>query len=728
MMRKLAGRSAFTIFLVGLLSLLLAVPPAHADLWDDYAKQNKIPASSKYLYSYDYIKRSWVLNEYRYGPNYQPVNKSISPSSGLPTNTANTPLSGKIVEPGKTLVRAPSTYIPTALRFGLGGLLGTAGLGIGGTSLAPANSRELALAKGVTAGCYDTGSGCTSQMQKDMMAINSCANLSGASSCASIGATGVQGETDVQKWFRTDALGLLEDLWEKITGQRSGEPNSDGHIFATGRGCNVSAAVEFRPGGPNGNGQIVLHTKMLQNSGRPSNFDPTAQQRWDSACSPAKVQQMEGLGTTQYRTTCVGVNPAEPGSYGKTNYLGGNMGISGSMTSTTDFQMINGELTHAGALCTRSSAVVAKFEILNTATQAQYNDPAYSYGAAEYTNWLNPNPELHFIEDTKLTTSWTCATPDGVQYTYSKSVTKTSALVSPDCPAGSVLLKHDIKSQIGTNPPTTIDSGASNAAEMAKYPDCARTGCAMAVNLDGQPCTVQRTECHTWPEINRTQPSRVGCQWGTYSVPTSDCHVLQDGYRSEAGVVFDPRSGTWTAIDVYGNPLAQNPQPWNPTNPNPTAGTTPGTATPPATGTTPGTGFPGTGSNPQTNDNCSAPGWSWNPVEWVKNPVVCALRDAFEPKTDIAARIGGIKDTAMTKPPLSWMPVFTGPGGGGCPDWSVTVPGFGSKNVVCDSSFTGAIVAARYPMFGLLTAAMIWPLFRSLWYAAIPIMRVHPSR
>lgn len=738
MMRKLAGRSAFTIFLVGLLSLLLAVPPAHADLWDDYAKQNKIPNSSKYMYSYDSTRRSWVPNSWRYGPNYQPLAPSINPAGGNPVNPANTPLTGKIIEPGKTIVRAPSTYIPTALRFGLGGLLGTAGLGIGGTSLAPANSRELALARGVTADCYDNNTGCNSTMLDQMMQINSCGNLTGASSCDAIGAKGSQGENFAQDWFKTDALPFLEDLWNKITGQKHNDDAPDSHIVAKGYGCNISYAIQHVPE----TNELKLHGKVTaQHRGRDAS-NITLQQRWDNGCSPSQVHSAEaGTNNHQIRTTCIGIDPNVPLSFNKLYYGTGWLGTKGAVTGNA-FEIKDGVPTSTYNTCGRpaSEVTVLHAEIVNLTPQSSISTTS-GWGLVDYSYYINPNPTLAAIEDVRATTSWTCVSGDGTQYTYSKTVGKTSAIVSPDCPVGSSLLKHDVKTQLGSDPGTvrTIDSGATDPAAVAKYPECFKPshspavlaavgGCNMKVILDGEPCQVSKPECHTWPEINRTQQSRVSCQWGTYTVPTSDCLILQDGYRSEAGVVFDPRSGTWTAIDVYGQPLAQNPQPWNPTNPNPVAGTTPGTGTPPATGTTPGTGFPGTGSNPQTNDNCSAPGWSWNPVEWVKNPVVCALRDAFEPKTDIAARIGGIKDTAMTKPPLSWMPVFTGPGGGGCPDWSVTVPGFGSKNVVCDSSFTGAIVAARYPMFGLLTAAMIWPLFRSLWYAAIPIMRVHPSR
>ena len=242
------------------------------------------------------------------------------------------------------------------------------------------------------------------------------------------------------------------------------------------------------------------------------------------------------------------------------------------------------------------------------------------------------------------------------------------------------------------------------------------------MQVEGQICTASRTECQTWPALNGSTPSPVQCKWGTYTVPTTDClAMLPNAYKSEVGTVYDPKSQTWTAIDTYGNPVPSNPQPWNPANPNPVPGTNVGT--PPAT--TPGTstGFPTEGTNP--NDNCVPGGWSWNPVDWVKNPVICALQEAFVPKTDVAARLNSTVGAIQEKPPFSWfVPVWVPPSAASCPDWNVTIPGVMSKNVVCESSFTAAIVGVRSGLFGLVATAMVWPLIRGIWYAAIPVLRV----
>jgi hypothetical protein len=364
-----------------------------------------------------------------------------------------------------------------------------------------------------------------------------------------------------------------------------------------------------------------------------------------------------------------------------------------------------------------------RVRIFNPLTQAELERVA-GYSIANYFEWVNPDPGMNSIEDAKITTSYECRTSDGVIYTFSETIVKTAAFIAPSCPAGSELVRHDISSVAPDGTKTTLDAGAEVPGSMLKYPDCAAKGCALEVYVDGTACTPARSECQTWPAVRAVQPSRVVCKWGSYVVPSSDCNALSNGYKTETGVVFDPKSGTWVAIDIYGNPVAPNAEPWNPVNPNPTPGATPGTPT----STTPGTsapGFPTTGTSPA--DGCVSPAWSWNPVDWVKNPVICALKDAFVPKTDIKTRMDTISTAAAGTVPISWISTpIIGPSGGGCPNWTVQVAGL-SKNVVCESSFTAAVVGARGPMFGIVASAMIWPLLRSIWYALIPIVRVTPS-
>lgn len=287
--------------------------------------------------------------------------------------------------------------------------------------------------------------------------------------------------------------------------------------------------------------------------------------------------------------------------------------------------------------------------------------------------------------------------------------------------------------------------------------------CKLEVYIDGQPCTAGAVMCIDWTRQLRVDPSRIECRYGGHVVDITFCYPLENLYMENPTAADqaltqpntdgnpdtkqDPRKIPWPMTptnpgpDPYPHspedPVQPEPAEPSPTpSPSPSPSTSPSTspsnspsASPSAEPSTPTEPFPPTGPNPAdpSGQNCMPGQWSWNPVDFIMIPVACALQWAFIPKKNYTGTIEGLRDAASSKPPLSWAPVFTGPGGGGCPNWVFHVPGVMSKNVVCDSSYTAAIVGARYPLLGLLTAAMIWPLFRSLWYASIPILRVQPS-
>lgn len=243
---------------------------------------------------------------------------------------------------------------------------------------------------------------------------------------------------------------------------------------------------------------------------------------------------------------------------------------------------------------------------------------------------------------------------------------------------------------IGTAPgqtPTPVWNNPRIPAS-GEYPLCApeRPGpmCSLTVTVDGKPCVdaVGSWNCANWREIanqdaGSTTP-RVQCSYGPYAGLAVDvCNPMERAYESPGGVL-----GTEANLD--GNPSTRND------------------ATP--------QGEPY--QKPETGNG----GMSGN-----------LLVDAFVPKQDVVARSEAVKAKANLKIPLAWMnPQITGPGGSGCPNWVISVPGF-SQNVICESSFTAAIVGARGPLFGLVAGVMVWPLIRSLWYASIPVLRVTPS-
>ena len=245
-------------------------------------------------------------------------------------------------------------------------------------------------------------------------------------------------------------------------------------------------------------------------------------------------------------------------------------------------------------------------------------------------------------------------------------------------------------------------------------------GCVLSVELDGHPCEAGNVECENWSEIQKNDPNntRLKCRFGPYTLPMSACNLLEQAYRIGGALA--------TELNTDGDPATQdNTNYAGQPVPQPAPG-------PVSTGTGTGTGTaPSPGAQGQPSPSADAPsrscwptGWAaFNPLEWVLKPLGCA----FIPTRDIDSRNKALAARASVKAPMSWLNMpMTGPGGGGCPNWVVKVDNL-SKNVVCESSFTGAITGARGSLFGIVAAAMIWPLLRSLWYAAIPILRVTPS-
>lgn len=740
-------RTFSAVFVAGLamlLSVALAAPAAAAgDPWWDYLKN---PNAPQYKYSFDYYKRAFRPTQGGQVPTSTklPVPPTVNPSTSGPAyylnqyrNRVPSPgspvLSGKVITPGQTVVRVPSTYgVGGAGASGatvsklLGGLrLGAfIGAGIGSTSVAPDNRKEIALSKGVSQACVDGSGTCSAAEIKTQFMIDSCGQFTGANSCDSIGGKGSEGQTASKDWFSDEALPFLADLWAKITGQRSSDkpvPPDTFYEVTMSRGCYKSYAVEYR-----GSNNLTLHSRGEIVASQPGT-DPGKTQ-WSMACSDlTNPTNAAGAG---FIADCIDQD-------GKTvNVANQPYGIAGNLSASSSTWNADG--SNKVGMCNTGNnpgkvLTLLRIRLGNQNPQSSV-DWEYSsqWSAAHYMEWWNPDANLNTIESTQITTSWTCKTSDGVTYDFVKTVTRTAAAASPSCPAGSALVKHDVTaSGDGGQTKTTIDKGGEIPAEIAKYPGCAFNTCTIDVWVDGSKCVVGRTECLNWPAISATSPSRVVCKWGAYAVPTSDCRAISNGYKTEVGVVFDPNSGTWVGVDDYGNPVDANPEPWNPANPKPVPGVDPSTPTTPApgtgTGTTPNPSpFPGTGTSPA--DGCVAPAWSWNPVEWVKNPVVCALKEAFVPKTDIQTRSDALKTKAVTTAPIGWVinPPMVGPSGGGCPNWVVSVDGL-SKNVVCESSFTAAVVGVRGPLFGIVATAMMWPLLRSIWYALIPIVRVTPS-
>lgn len=116
---------------------------------------------------------------------------------------------------------------------------------------------------------------------------------------------------------------------------------------------------------------------------------------------------------------------------------------------------------------------------------------------------------------------------------------------------------------------------------------------------------------------------------------------------------------------------------------------------------------------------------------WMFKATQCALKWAFVPKVSLSSRVGSIQTTLTTHAPFSWFaPLVSIPAaipGGACPDWKVKVGSMVDQNVVCGSSYTDAIRAARPVLLGFMGLLALWPLIRSTAYAAFPIIKPQPG-
>lgn len=366
----------------------------------------------------------------------------------------------------------------------------------------------------------------------------------------------------------------------------------------------------------------------------------------------------------------------------------------------------------------------------------------------QVVDWVNPTPPTSGAATaTKVVTSTTTCKndSDGSTYNIAKNYDPNQGgFYIPACGSGA----HAIASTLsGAHAPG--DTSTPNVWQWTpnadpNYPLCDPTKagplCVLSVKVDGVSCLPGAAACVQWTNLLTTAPSRVECDWGTYVLPLSDCDVLERAFgpsgapATKSNTDGDP--ATWDGTDPSASPSA-SPSPSTDPSASPSASPTAGVP-----GVAPGIGsnadpFPD-GSHPATNpapgagvdvQNCAPNFASWNPIDWVFTPVLCVMKDAFIPKTNLQTTITGIQTKLETKPPVSWLilpPSFGSPAGASCPAWIVHVGSY-SANVVCGNAFTDAVVGSRSWIYGMLLVGMIWPLVRSVWYAAIPILRVTPS-
>jgi hypothetical protein len=328
--------------------------------------------------------------------------------------------------------------------------------------------------------------------------------------------------------------------------------------------------------------------------------------------------------------------------------------------------------------------------------------------------------------DTTYTASVECIRPDGTKFTLTADTAgDQKAIKMPSCEAASPGSHGTGKTTVVGKPPAVSGQPSQTLYTTpgitgTPYPKCEPgipgNGCVLSVSVDGKPCVMGDWQCAHWADLKTEAPARLQCNYGPYlGIAIDTCNPLERAYETGGVVANEPNTdgnpSTRSDTDPAGNTV-------------PKSATSPQTAT--GTGTAPGgAGVTAPAGSTTEQAECFPNGWAaLNPVEWVLKPLGCA----FVPKTNLQARVQNTVNTAALLPPMSWFNGvnMTAPGGAGCPNWTVHVAGF-SENVVCESSFTAALRGSRNLVFTMLAAAMIWPLIRSLWYAAIPFIRVSPA-
>jgi len=178
-------------------------------------------------------------------------------------------------------------------------------------------------------------------------------------------------------------------------------------------------------------------------------------------------------------------------------------------------------------------------------------------------------------------------------------------------PATSATLTYDD----GHNPTQTV--GTLKAAPLSDNPGCdvtnGGTPCTLSVWLQGAQCVTGSATCANWSEIARSRPDQVQCKLGAVVVALSACNSLERAYGTRpaqlnaANTDGDPTTG---GPDYYVDPSGKQ-------IPRPSNGIDTG-------------GFPATGSQSDPS-NCLSKLWSFQPLDFVMNPIGCSLQAMFIP-------------------------------------------------------------------------------------------------
>lgn len=414
------------------------------------------------------------------------------------------------------------------------------------------------------------------------------------------------------------------------------------------------------------------------------------------------------------------------GAAGRSTYLQVYCGNSTSGGTATNEDVVGGVIGAFGSGDPLSASCYASG---NTTPGCYWPGPdnVYRWGTQLGTSSPGFDP---FGADVKYKVRSECIAPDGTKSTV-EAESSGDYMKMPSCAAAGKGHGTGKTSIVGLAPGTTTekplwDSPAAPSDPATPLCDASRAsdGCVLSVELDGKQCTAGNVECENWAEVNQNDPnkdtanSRLKCRLGPYTLPMAQCAMLEKAYLtggttwSDANTDGDPSTSGAPTTAPSGSPAAKPSAP-----PAPAPAPAPGAA-----------GSPAPGSDSQAAA-CWPTGWGMlNPLEWVYKPVVCAAQALFQPKKDLQTRVNTMSTQFSNKIPMSWFGVgVEGVSAGSCPtNWAVTYKGT-THSLICGTPAEGIIRDFRPALGAMLTIAMLWPLFRSLFYSAIPVFKVTPS-
>ncbi len=259
-------------------------------------------------------------------------------------------------------------------------------------------------------------------------------------------------------------------------------------------------------------------------------------------------------------------------------------------------------------------------------------------------------------QDPVASTEVQCVNPDGSQFAVTSGVPLAGDFVKVPTCAGAAGSQPGAVGKCVTlsagrdasSMAVQSDNCASSATAKALYPNCVgiSPACSYVVRLDGLPCVIGGA-CKAWASIYSTDPARIQCRYGSYSVPVADCAFLERVYETgtttgtQDNTDGDPQ--TWTGPGPAGQPQSQ---------PSTSTGTDPATATqaPPLAVPVP---VPGV-LTPSEGDCFGDTYGTFNPIQWVLVPIKCAFIWAWVPDPAVVGpAVGDFQTVFASKPPGS---------------------------------------------------------------------------